>query len=334
MNVLYKIAHNRVFLYLGEHGAELNYMLGTSITDLTNLKNGIRYIELSDLTKTVIIVGWNYLDAAYDFMFALSLLTNKDNYRARQNTIKGIINIVGGIELFVFSYNPPLTNTLGLADPTALAGISFALAMFCDLVAASIDFHSLKQETLFQSWLLEKIKEYQFTLLHNMDNKKCVKDIRARCRAYVNGDPAKATLIIQLMGKALAKEPNSEAQLELLTKKLNVVTSQQQERDQNIQEHLDQAYKANRTFLAMKTLSAVGMTLLAVVGFLDNATDDYPIVFATGLAVTTFVGSYYCITNAERLTNTVSSCYHQFFPVSKDIKSLELVKIDAPALGA
>ena len=328
--MVYTLFHNKFYLYLSEHGPEFNYIAGTLITDLTNLKDSPRYFQLSQPARIGIIVGWNYLDAVFDFLYAVSLFTNNTDYRHWSNKIKGIINILEGIELFLLSYNLPLNQALGLKEATSLAGISFVLAMVGDFVMASIDFHYVFKETQLMGWLIEKVKEYQFAQIHSLDTTQLVKDIRARCKTYVAGDVVKANTITQLLQHLLADDMEKGAPLELFIDKLVLVSNKHKDRDKCIQENMDQACKLNRTFLMMKTLSTAGMTLLAVAGFLDNATDEYSSTFATGLIITSVVGSYYFISNAERLTDTVGHAYNRFFPAKPVINNLVLQRHTAP----
>ncbi|KTD31157.1 hypothetical protein Lmor_2764 [Legionella moravica] len=319
--MLSKIFKNRIFLYFGEHGPELDYIVGTTITDLTNLKNSASNTQLSPATITKIIVGWNYLDAIFNFMFATSLFADTTDYRYRYNVVKGIINVFEGIELFVFSYNPPLNSALNLEGGIALAGTAFALGMVADVVCASLDFHKIYRESCFPTWLEEQLKAYQYAVAHGFDTKELIKKIRTRCKAHINGNPFVANVISNVLKNQLLTDPENPLSIIDLTHNLDSVETKHKIKDQWMQEQLEEAYKRNRTFLGVKITSMIGMILLAVSGFLENASDNkdsYPILLTFGLALTTFVGCYYSLVNAERLVNQASTMYHRFFPVSKN----------------
>lgn len=338
-----KIFKNKIFLFLGEHGAELDYIVGTTITDLTNLKNRASATQLSSATITKLIVGWNYLDAIFNLMFATSLFTNRSDYRYKYNVVKGIINVFEGVELFVFSYNPPLNAALKFNGDIALAGTAFAVGMVADVICASIDFHKIYRESYFQGWLDEKLKAYKYALAHDLDTKELVKDIRIRCKAYINGDLIKANSVTKLLKNKLTSNNENPPSIDELTEHLEIVNKKNKVKDQWIQEQLEEAYKKNRTFLGIKVISMVGMILLAIAGFLENTNenhsnnsstnstnsnnDSYPTILTFGLALTTFVGCYYFLINAERLTNQVGKAYHRFFPAKNDIKIIELAEI-------
>lgn len=338
--MLLKLFKNKVFLYFGEHGPELDYVIGQTITDLTNLKNSASGTQLSSKAITAVVVGWNYLDAVFDLMFAVSLFTNTSDYRYKQNIVKGVINVLEGVELFVLSYNPPLNAALGLRGDIALAGTAFALGMVGDLVIASIDFHTILKENNFPGWLDEQIKAYKYALAHGLETKDLVRDIRARCKAYIGGDPVKANAVNKLFKLKLSASTDKSPPIEELTKSLEVVTLKHVVRDQRIQDQLDETYRKSRTYLGIKITSMMGMALLAVAGLLDNSNNDstnnstnnstndpYSGTLTTGLALTTLVACYYFLINVDRLSNQVSTIYHRFFPAKKEIQVVELEEL-------
>ena len=337
--MLLKVFKNKVFLYFGEHGPELDYIVGTTITDLTNLKNSASSTQLSPATITKIIVGWNYLDAIFNFMFATSLFADTRDYRYRYNVVKGILNVLEGIELFVFSYNPPLNAALKLKGGIALAGTAFAIGMVADVVCAAIDFQKIYRESYFPTWLEEKLKAYQYALANDLDTKELIKEIRTRCKAHINGNPIEANLITNLVKNQLISTTQNPPPIEALTHNLDSVNTKNKIKDQWMQEQLEEAYKKNRTYLGVKIISMVGMILLAVSGFLENANDNqdsYPILLTFGLALTTFVGCYYFLVNAERCTNQVTTLYHRFFPAKKsdnNVVELEEIHSEPPVIS-
>lgn len=305
---------NDFFVYFAEHGSELDYIVGTILNDLTNrLKGSSSDIQLSDTAKTGVVIWWNYMDGLFDFMLALNQFTDTSNYRYRQNVIKGILNTVAAVQLYVFTYNPPLSKAMGMKGDTPLAGIVFAISTFTDFLCALFDFYNAYKETSILGWLDEKIKEVLFAHAKGHESKALVKDIRARSKAYVGKDLEKNN---QLMTFFTEKFPNDTEHGFLfvkITSSLDTVRFKHRERDLDIQNEVNQVYRANRTSISMKGMSLTGMVLLAVASFVDLASNNYPIFMTLGLASTTLVASYYFILNAERIADKAGSMFHRFF---------------------
>lgn len=145
-------------------GAEWNYTVGVPLTigqTITSICNPANAFD-SAAACTGLAVGWNYADGVLAIAAGVTQLMDKENYRQSQNKAKGLLNIISGIQLFAFSYNPALTAALGLTGGAALAAPSFALAMLCDLINASIDLYNAEVESTFEGWLEERYKELQY----------------------------------------------------------------------------------------------------------------------------------------------------------------------------
>lgn len=143
--------------YLGITAGEWNYFVFT----------GLNYV--STFTKAIpkpvglgLTLGWNYLDGIYAMGLGAIQLLDEEDYRQTQNKVKGIVNIISGVQSFLFSYNPAVTAALGLAGGAALAAPSFALAMACDLVTAAIDCYNANKEVAFEGWLEERVQEFEY----------------------------------------------------------------------------------------------------------------------------------------------------------------------------
>lgn len=126
---------------------EINYY-GFTLVNLLNAP-GINVISLAQATSEIVLpVVWNYLDGACSVAVGLSQLLDEDDYRQGQLKVKGVLNILSGVQLFLLSYNPPLIAALGITGaPTILAGASFALAMAVDLVCATMDYMNARTES-------------------------------------------------------------------------------------------------------------------------------------------------------------------------------------------
>lgn len=360
-----------LYFYLLKHGAELNYIHGTGIDDLTTG----HVFSLSPDVSMGIAVGWNYLDGIYSIILGLHQLFDEEDHHQMQNKAKGLLNIISGIQMFAFSYNPPLTAALGLTGATALAAPAFALSMLCDLITASIDFCNAYKEAEFSGWLDERVKEVNFlqkridkieqqiadeikkqeekneteiqsSLILTLQKKKKQLEARqfalkmtmeTRCRVYCHDEnnllKTKEADIIKNTLKNLNMKGNDGgySSIDYITPP----TEHQKLKNEKIQIALNHQYEKSRTYLGIRSLSFVGMTLLAIAPFVSSAA--FPPLLITGLAIITIVGSYYFLKNSEKIINTLGemkkTIQHRFFNSSSREKKLNVSEEPNPALG-
>ena len=143
--------------YVIDHGAEWNYIIGVPLNYVMAYTESIPVTAGSGIT-----LGWNYLDAVYQLGLGIQQMTNQTDYRQTELKIKGALNILSGLQMMVFTYNPALTAALGLAGGAALAGPSFVFAMMCDVVTTLIDFCHAQKEVNIKRWFSERGKELAF----------------------------------------------------------------------------------------------------------------------------------------------------------------------------
>jgi len=236
----------RFYNYIGVSGAEWNYVVGAPANAVSS------YSQLISPSASLgITFGWNYLDGLYAVGLGIIQLTDEDDYRTTRNQAKGLLNIVSGIQLFLFSYNPLLTSAIGLAGGAALAPSSFALTMLCDLITAAIDFSSAYKETIIDGWLDERKKEIQFNndklleLQNKLDKEKDPEEIKyleAKCR--------------------ILNRKNDELNRKVLLRtrvKNNHGTAADIQENNAIQNQLEAEYRQARINLFFKAASFVGM---------------------------------------------------------------------------
>ncbi|OGT47034.1 MAG: hypothetical protein A3E83_04105 [Gammaproteobacteria bacterium RIFCSPHIGHO2_12_FULL_41_20] len=316
-------------IYVVEYGTDWNYSIGTAINDAA----AIPTVILPAQTTLGIALGWNYADSVYSITQGIRQILDEEDYRQTQNKIKGIVNIISGIEMFVFSYNPALTAALGLAGGAALASPAFALAMLCDLITATIDFYNAQKEVEFQGWLEERIKEINYLekrietlrekIMRPSSNEKTdflndstlqtidylakeklrlidkrnqlIAVMQSRCRVYCHDttvstdeQTARATWVKQTLDGLTEKSISIDYQ----SKPTDIDTRI----NNHVQSQLTKQYQESRNNLAMKALSFVGMTLLAVGTFVAC-----PPLLIVGLVVTSIVAAYYLYKNKERI---------------------------------
>jgi hypothetical protein len=209
----------------GVQEPEINYY-GFTLVNLLN-SPAVGAIKLSDaVSNTILPTIWNYLDGACAISVGLNQLLDEDNYRQGQMKVKGLLNILSGIQLFILSYNPPLATALGVTGaPAVLAGSSFALAMLVDLITASIDFYNTYKESEINGWLEEKQKEYTFI----SDRLKTLKDENDLLKDY----PQYQSFLDEnnlKIANLMKKKDDLEKQI-ILRSKVNLSNVLQQQRD-------------------------------------------------------------------------------------------------------
>ncbi len=160
---LYELKTNpalRLVNYLSETGAEWNYIVGMPLNFATTFSPAF-----SEVDNLGITLGWNYLDAIYSVALGIIQLQDKDDYRQTQNKVKGVLNVISGLQTLILSYNPPIAKAMGLDGgmlAAPLAGPAFMLGMACDLVSAAIDLFNSYQEVKLQGWLEQRAKELAY----------------------------------------------------------------------------------------------------------------------------------------------------------------------------
>lgn len=98
-----------------------------------------------------------------------------------------------------------------------------------------------------------------------------------------------------------------------LIDKLNEHSGEHSERSRMIQLRLKQAHKDSRTNLCLKAASCVGMTLLAIVSFLDTTEENAATALVFGLGLSTYVAAAYLTYNGERFMDFMGNCSHRLF---------------------
>ncbi len=287
---------------------EMTYATGTSI----NLFSQNIFSEkenLFSLSATQTRIGidlWNEIDSVCSIYFGLRLLTDKNNYRRKSSIIQGILNIITGATMGYFTDNNQIC--LGLlknAASTVLSSPVFALATACDLLNVSIDLYHTSQELEFKDWLKERLQELNFI----------EKRIREETPAENTHELAKLIhkkkqLHFQIVNRCLARadDPFSRQYIERILKNNHAdlwekciyyspaMISRAKLIDKNIQQKINNRYEAQKKIVFMKTLSFIGMTLLAIATFAPC-----PPLLIIGTAICTIVALYYLQKNAGNL---------------------------------
>lgn len=295
-----------------EKGAELNYVIGVPLNGAATF-----FPKLPNSMGLGIALGWNYLDGVCALGLGLSQLLDEEDYRQTQTKAKGMLNIISGIQLFVLTYNPAIAAALGFTNSAFLAAPSFALAMCCDAITATIDYCNAWRECHFEGWLEERAKEmaYHQHRIKQYENRKdntgidelekaylqvkikqlnvkietISQDVYARSRVYSGSDSQKKHNVMTILDKY---HPVSEAQQDSRNTEIRKSQNDQDvEKDKIIQTKLDDHYKDQRSLVAMKWLSFAGMALFAASGIVG--TTVCPPLGIAALVVTSCVAAYY-----------------------------------------
>lgn len=308
----------RFYRYLGTRGTEWNYTFGAPLSIYTQIQTAFQVsTPISPAAGLGISVGWNYLDGICDINQGLFQLFDEEDYRQSQNKVKGVINIISGLQSFLLSYNPVLTAAIGLSGGAALAPAAFAIALFADVVIAAIDFHNANKESEFEGWLDEcakniaykqqRIKEFELKLkspcaLGNNENRyitakikvlnseieKIWQDIYARSRVHCNKTSRE---FIPILESHLTVTPEMKQQL------TGNLQPDDLKKDEEIQKRLTKNFNDNAFNLAFKAASFVGMALIAL-------SPLCPALLIVGLILTACVAAFYIYKHKIDISDT------------------------------
>lgn len=309
--------------YLLDHESEINYIAGTVVTGLTTpLPGGDALTNLSPTILSGVFAGLYYADGVLSIALGLQQLSDTKNYRQQQQKVKGVLNIMAGVELCVLS-------TIGLAGGPALAVPAFALSMLIELITASIDLYNAYRESDFESWLEERVKEVNFQdnllkdialqiedlellqLLNGKKDKALLTELNALRKEWNEINNYKNILLEQMQVRCHVHYYDGKPEEQKsITKTLAKMTDSVIEQDNfvyepapidrakeiKIQTKLTQQFEDARYDIAFKAVSFIGITLLAVGVF-------FPPVLIPGVLLTSLVASYYLVENAEKIGN-------------------------------
>ncbi len=292
---------NEMFAYFVRAGAEWNYAVGVPLNYVASFSKAI-----PKPASLGISLGWNYLDAIYCIAQGMEQLCDETDYRQTENKIKGVANILSGVQMFLLSYNPALTCVLGLSGGAALIAPSFALSMGFDLVTAVIDYQHAQKEVTFEGWKKEREKEINF---YQSKIKKLEK---------INSQDKKIDLLKKKKEKVEGQinlrasfQNNNLTSLETEIKRIENMWDKNEDdrkklenlkQEKCIHEKLHENYQKQRTNLFVKTASFVGMTCLAVASCVSC-----PPLLMAGLAITVMVAAFYIYKNSDEIVATAKN---------------------------
>jgi hypothetical protein len=254
--------------------AEVNYVAFTSISALVLL--GAVNPALSFVSSDMPLI-WNYIDGYCAIVTALDQLLDEDDYRQTQTKIKGLLNLISGLQLFAFTYNPHLVTALHLLGaPTLLAGLSFAVSMLFDAIIAAIDLYQVAKERDFDGWLEERCLEHAFIekrlneiAFENQilgDDIQDLVDENHKKMLLLQERRTEIEIMIHVRCEAHHHHYISPPGLSMILGKSSIDNSKNFN-ESDIQQTLDKQYILARNTLVIKAMSFVGMSILALTVF-------------------------------------------------------------------
>jgi len=253
---------------------EATYVICQTLNDFNDPQTNFNYKNdnyasgfLPDyILKYGLALGWDTIDGVCAIFVAI------DQYQ-KGNKKQSVLSFLNGAQLILTSWVPEIVSTLGyttLCSSVVLAPVSFALAMFVDLIQSTIDFVEVAQEKELATWFTKKIHlvnqinaKLKITNNSPEDAKKLMaqKDdllLEMGCRYRVNKENinTNSNLFQQLI---ILNQDNPQI-LNLDKEK----TTEDKTINDSIQKNLDKRYKEQRINLGIKMLSFSGMTLGAV----------------------------------------------------------------------
>lgn len=267
---------------------ELNYTAGMVAMDLA----AAQAFHLTPLVNELTIVGWNYSDAICSLVVGTAYLLDNESYNQTQIKAKGVINIFSGLQLFFFTYQRHLIQwgTHALTGMTAFAAPAFALAMFCDMVCAIIDFCKAYKELSYEGWKDERQTELKF-LNKKIDYYKAKETLNGQLS---KSDQKKLDKFIKCREEVEIQMDNCESSH--TPTKMNALMK----RERQVEATFDKA----RLNLILKTASFVGMSILAVASFVSC-----PPLTIVGMVICSLVAAGYIYKHAS----TIAEIAQKFF---------------------
>lgn len=290
-------------------------------------------LKLSAKATDVILPSlWNYLDAACFIAAGLEDLCNEDHHRQWQMRIQGALNIFAGVELLVFSLNPALMAALGLAGMPALLGNpAFVIGCGVDVLTAGIEYHYAMKECGIEGWMEERLNECRFVQerMHTLRQENLLLALDVDYAEILTENTEKLAALeerftelqralrIRYKVHACALTDESlRARLagyigDLETLELEPLLANERAFEDKTVKALDNAFKEAREELIVRSLTFVGMTLMAA-ATLSLVVTCPPAIPILGFAITALVAAFYLYRHHNAIVATGESAFSFF----------------------
>lgn len=278
------------------------YTVGVTASTITSVTS------MPTIGGFILSLGWNYIDAIGMIAKSVHTLTERE-YSHKSRYLKSAINIIGALQAFALTYMPPLTSALGVG-PLAFAGPAFALEELAGALSKAIDLYHIVKEQEYSGWLTSKIKEVNRLMKRvNKLNLKMLKQSSHQADRQIElrelGEKIE-TLIQQMISRSRVylkdhREDNDKINHSFQQLHTNVnlekiidechqaIQADDIMLDTKLSNDLKIKFKSERIDLILRVLSVIGMSLIAVSGFVGPAA---PALLIPGLVLVSIVACY------------------------------------------
>lgn len=321
----------------GVQTSEVGYYAFTLIDGLSPA------LKLSAKATDIVLPSlWNYLDAACFIAAGLEDLCNEEHHRKWQLRIQGALNIFAGVQLLVFSLNPALMAALGLAGMPALLGNpAFVIGCGIDVITAGIEFHYAVKESGIEGWMEERLDEYAFVMerMHTLQQENVLLELDADYAEILTENTEKLAALEQRLAdlhralrircKVHASTLTDEAlrarladcigtPLELL--ETEPLLPEERAFEEETVNALNDAFKEAREELIVRSLTFVGMTLMAAAS-LSLVVTCPPAIPILGFAITALVAAFYLYRHHNAIIATEESSFSFFSSKKENVRA-------------
>lgn len=267
--------------------------------------------------NNIVSISWNYVEGFSSILAGALMILQENHPHRTQVQALGATSIMTGLLQSVFTYQNFFANAA--LSGTALGNPVFALGALVDAIVAGINLHYAAKKTTFNGWLEETLLEIAQidknisnakeksarTILINQRN-ALLQQVNVRSKVHLDqtSNPAEKAQYRQEIDAMLTQTinnlspttetNNSRALLRGIKENYHQesVSGDDRHLSRDIQHKLNERLSQSKYLFAVKLISFVGMTLVAVSGF------TCPPTLFIGLALACAVALYYMKHNA------------------------------------
>lgn len=305
-----------------ETGAYITSEAAYSASTILDGLDTLDLLNLSETGRSGVSMGWNYLDSVLLLINGVNLIHGSgSSYQQTQNQAKGSMMIASSAVQFLFTYQEFIK--AACLTTTSLAGPAFAFGTLMDWIIGMMDLYDAAKRADFDGWLEETLAEIRFldSKLEeeisppdrvSFENKRrlLLQQMSVRCKVhcYDAADPAekeeRAKKIESVIDKANTTSVSTDTTHSFTAIKSTcrqMPNYREVRADRKIQQDLQKNLRMCQKNFFIKTVSLVGMCLLAV------STFTCPPAFVAGMIITGMVAAYYLGKNGYTLGKFISS---------------------------
>ncbi len=327
----------------GWHHADMNehvdaayastYTVGVTASTITSVTS------MPTVGGYILSLGWNYIDGVGLVAKGLHTLTERE-YSHKSRYLKSAINILGALQAFALTYMPPLTEALGVG-PLALAGPAFALEEVAGALSKAIDLYHIVKEQEYSGWLTAKIKEVNRLMKrvnklnlklmkkssHHAENQDEIRELGEKIETLIQQMISRSRVYLQEHRQDDDKINHSFQQLhmdinleKIIDECHHAIKADDIMLDTKISDELKKKFKAERIDLILRVLSVIGMSLIAVSGFVGPAA---PALLIPGLVLVSTVACYQLHKHRDEIKQLFSKIKKSFKNEWRELKQFK-----------